>query len=173
MGSWTGTVPSFIAGQRAVASAFQTLADIATALTAARSTFATTATNLTAGTGGTSSMRYRRLGSGEVQGRYLFVYGSASAAVGSSPRVSLPADPHSSYASGGSATAGFAQVGRGILYDTSTGAYRKAIGLLNSNREMLIAYWDTATTLAAIGSTAPWTWAVGDIIQIDFQYEPA
>lgn len=173
MGSWTGTVPAFIAGQRAVASAFQTLADIATALTGARGTFASSVTNLTPGTGGTSSMRYRRLGSGEVQGRYLFVYGSSGAAVGSSPRCSLPADPHSSYASGGSVSAGFARVGTGILYDTSVGAYRDAIGLLNSSREMLIAYWDTATTLAAISSTTPWTWAAGDRIQIDFLYEPA
>ncbi len=174
MGSWTGTPPSFVAGSRAKASEDQTLADIATAATAARSTFASVVTNLTAGTGGTSSMRYRRLGTAEVQGRYLYVMGSGGgAAVGSSPRASLPADPHSSYASGGSATAGFARVATGTLYDTSAGAYRNAIGLLNSSREMLIAYWDTATTLAAISSTAPWTWAVGDIIQMDFLYETA
>src|SRR5690349_20201443 len=129
MGSWTGTVPSFTAGSRVPGSSLQTVADILTALTAARGSYASTVTNFTPGTGGTSSMLFQRLGSAKVEGRYLFVIGSGGgAAVGSSPRCSLPADPHSSYASGGSATAGFARVGTGTLYDTSAGAYREAIG---------------------------------------------
>lgn len=164
---------TLVAGQPVIGANWQT--DVETLIDDALDALAwsdwpPTLTSLTTGSGSLSA-RHERVGD-TVRYRFRWQFGAGSA-VGTSPRFSLPATVASSYTLGGSTVTGTDEIGRGTIYDSSGGVYRDLICFLNSSGEALTAYRDTATSLAAITSTAPWTWATGDLIIVTGTYEAA
>lgn len=161
--AWTGTVPSFAAGERVRASKLQTLADIATELTATWSTWPPTLSALTQGSG-TLLARYRQLGK-TVDFVFEFVYGSGSA-VGTNPTFSLPATPASLYTS----STDLQEFCHGSILDSGT-TVRPASGvLLAGTANVAVFYWNATPATTQITSSAPWTWANGDRIFLSGSY---
>lgn len=166
MGDWNSPpVPSFTAGQPVFGSDLQTLADIATAVTAAWTTWSPTLTNLTQGSG-TVIAKYRRLGK-TVNFSFRFIYGAGSA-VGTEPAFTLPATPAAGYVS---ALFDDIPIGYGRILDSGT-TLRPAEVFVFSGSTATIRYVEpTNNNMVAINSTTPWTWAAGDSLVVSGTYE--
>jgi len=165
MGDWTGTVPSMAAGSKDRASEDQTLADIATALTAAWTTWVPSLTNLTVGTTPLVA-KYRRVGK-TVDWKLRFAF-SAGAAVGTTPTFSLPATPASDYVVSGE----FLFPGTVWLLDSGTRFQQGALRHDSSGVVTLVP-WTAINSTGGIDATTPWTWATGDSINAYGTYETA
>lgn len=163
MGVFTGTVPQFVAFARGRAPSFQTLADIATAETAAWTVWTPTLTSLTLGSG-TVTARYRQVGK-TVDYRFKFTLGAGSA-VASGPRFTLPVQQAAYLA------ATIDPFGRGTLGDASTNSYACEVRI-SSGTTVEIVGIGTAGIHTAVTSTVPFTWGTGDTISVAGSYEAA
>ncbi len=131
--------------------------------------FTSTLTNITVGTGGTQSLRYK-YEQGRIYVRGPITLGSAAFSVASGPTMTLPVTS----AALGHAYQTFA--GNTRLYDTS--GILNAMGHVTANNTSttVALIWSTSSTTgnyANTTSTAPFTWAAGDVFDIDFFYDPA
>jgi len=129
-------------------------------------TWATAPTNLTVGTGGSASslQRYKWI-AGRLYFDYKFVLGTSGASMGTTPTLNLPVTTSMP-------VTGALLQGDGAVRDASvpsTPAYTKAAHLTTTTAA-IVTY--TGTT-ASITSTAPMTWAAGDILAGGFWAEPA
>jgi hypothetical protein len=155
VGEYTGTPLPFLAGTFADAAKLAEVYNIDVALSAAWSTWSPTLTNLTLGNGVVTA-RYRRIGK-TLDYRFKFKLGSTSA-VGTSPKFTLPATPHSSLV--------FTEdvFGMAHLLDSTT-AERAGEARLTSGSTIEIMRYDTSNAvLATITATSPWTWATNDVL---------
>jgi len=151
MGDFTGTIPTFAAGQKLRAVNLQTLADCATALTSAWTSFTPvfTAVGGSPAVGnGTISGEYRRLGK-IVDYRGAFVFGSTSNAGTGEWYMSTPFTSNSPDFVTGSC----------FLHDSGTAYYSCTSAMRSAATKLNFIY--QATQVAA---TAPFTWAAGDRI---------
>lgn len=164
MGVYTGTVPTFLAGELPDADKFTEVSNFMTAATAAWTTWLPTLTALTAGNG-TTTAKYRQLGK-TVDYRFKFVLGTTSA-VGTSPRFSLPAAPHADY------VVVFDELGHGVIRDVSAPAERVATVLLSAGSTVEIFHYSTTGGITGTTATVPWTWATGDVLSCTGTYEVA
>ncbi len=158
MGDFTTSIPAFPVGKNRAPN-MQTLADLATAITAAWTTWAPTLTNLTLADG-TVLAKYRRLGK-TVDFRFKFKLG-ASSAVGTSPMFTLPAAASAEFV----ASPDFDRIGFGKLFDTSTTAVRDADPILISGSSSIQINHMAAGVTTNTTATVPWTWAVGDTLSV-------
>lgn len=166
MGDWTGTVPTLTAGAKFRGSDADTLADIATAETAAWTSYSCTWRSL--GTqpalgNGTLVSVYRRVGK-TVNIMILLTIGSTSTFGTSAYYFDLPVA--STREAMGVATA----------FDTSGGAFFAAVGLISAGGGLAgLSYITplTASTNALMTSAAPMTWATGDTLRVTATYETA
>ena len=159
MGDFNSTIPTFTVGKLR-ASDMVTMANFASAVTGASTSYTPTLTNLTLGNG-TMLANYRRLGKWVEPFKFKFTLGSTSA-VGTGPQFTLPT---------GMTPTSFYSVNNDPVCDvllTQTGVTNaRGIGLWNStNSTIQIFYFNTATTIANVTATAPWTWATGHIISV-------
>jgi hypothetical protein len=158
---YTGTPPSFLAGEIASATKLLEITNLMTALTDAWTTWTPTLTNLTLGSGTLVSV-YRRLGK-TIEYRFQFTYGAGSA-VGTGPQFTLPVAPHSSYG------AFAALIGMGLIRDASAGTIRDARVFVSAGSTMQINAMDNTGGSASITATAPWTWAAPDVLSVEGRY---
>lgn len=153
MGVWSGTVPTFAAGAKLRGVDMQTLADIATAESAAMTSYTATVANLTVGSG-TLTTKYRQVGK-KFDLEFSFTYGAGSA-VGTGPSFDLP----SGLTLAGSIPAS-AVIGSAVyLLDSGTTIAFGFVEVVDSNT-LRIGY-PLAGPPGNITATAPWTWASGD-----------
>lgn len=160
MGDWNSTVPTFAAGSKDRGVDNQTLADIATALTAAWTTYTPTwASSGSAPAYGTSTVtaRYRRLGH-TVDVLIYVLFNGATFGTGTYT-FSLP--------SAGTPVAEAA--GSGWAFDVSATARNRGTS------RILVAgtiepHFSDGTT-GQMAATSPWTWANGDWILIQATYD--
>ena len=158
MGDWNSTVPTFASGDEVPASKMTTETDLLTAITNAWTTWTPTLTNLTLGNG-TVLSTYRRLGK-TVDIRFRFVLGSTSA-VGTNPAFSLP------FSAAAALVTATEFPGAGMMADSSSGsAVAQPRPFISPATTCNLQYFSAATTVASITSTLPWTWAVGDSIDV-------
>lgn len=152
MGSYNGTVPSFLAGELPDADKFLEITNYMTASTAAWTTYTPTLANLTLGNG-TVAASYRRLGK-TLMLRFRFTFGSTSS-MGTSPTFSLPA---------GMTALNTSDIA-GDCYLQDTGAStRRGQGIIASGTTIGIFNFSTTGILQGTNSTTPHTWANTDII---------
>lgn len=163
MGSYTGTVPTFLAGELPDADKFTELSNLGLALTGAWTTWTPTLTNLTKGNG-TVVARYRQIGK-TLDYFFRFTLGSTSA-VGTSPQFTFPATLSSSYGGSGDL------MGQVLLTDTGT-ANRFGSVLYGSSTTGLIYSYSTTGILTTITATVPHTWANTDVISVSGTVELA
>lgn len=132
-----------------------------------------TFTNLTVGNG-TLNSTYVQTGK-DVTVRGSLVLGSTSS-VGSNPYFTLPATQSSNYSV---ATDNFTPVG-GVSYrDVSAGIVYPgyiSIGNISGTGNALFLYIvsqaaASAASMTALSSTTPYTWATGDVLKWQFEYE--
>jgi hypothetical protein len=116
-------------------------------------------TDPTLGTGSSATGRYIRFGD-VVLAETRIVFGTSGVAAGNGEyRVSLPVN---------AATAS-AQIGSGLIYDSSVATYRRVAalrGALNATVAQLVAD-------SVVAHNNPWTWAASDFITVQFMYEAA
>lgn len=148
---------------RSVSDAWQTALDLGD-----WDTWVPTITNITQGNG-TISAKWTRVGR-TVFYRFSFTFGSAGSAMGTGPRFTLPVQPAAQYVASVSqgATIGTARMldtgtadyaGQGFRYDTTAVAI--VVGVASG----------THLSFAALTSSVPMTWAVGDTVTVDGCYE--
>lgn len=169
--AWTGTVPTFTAGSRLRASKLQTVTDLLTALTGPSDTWTPTLTNLAIGSGGSAgvSARYRRVGSWVYNGQISVVLGSSGASVSGPPRFSLPAVPASHYGL-------VFPIGLATYVDSNPGNRWEGLILHVGSGVGQFYYFTEAGggSGTVITSSAPFTWASGDLlVGYNIQYEVA
>ena len=126
-------------------------------------------TNLTVGDG-TVVAKYQKI-SKLVICRLSLVFGSSTSVTGTTVSFTLPV---TRAAYGGSAN--ITPLGNAHLFDTSGSAIFHGIVANLSTTAAVIAAWKvdgTYSQAAALSSTVPFTWAVGDEIGAQFSYEAA
>lgn len=159
MGAWTGTVPTFVAGEILPAEDLATLASIASAQTGAPGTWVPTLTNLTLGSG-TLKATYRQVGKW-VDYHFRFVFGAGSA-VGTDPSFTLPATPSADYP-----TESFGTFpGRVHLLDATTAGRPGALTRTGS-ATVAIGQINATPAVAQVTATSPWTWTTNDSLIVD------
>ena len=159
MGDWTGTVPTYAAGDEVKASNMQIETAIETALTAAWTTWTPTLTNLTLGSG-TQVAKYRRLQK-TVDFFWKFVL-AADSAVGTVPSFTLPFAASVDYPA--------YPPWFGMLNDASTSVKPPAVLNLSSTTTVIIQYFSSLNTVANISSTTPFTWTTSDVLTAQGTY---
>lgn len=132
-------------------------------------TYSPTLTNFTVGAGGSpiSTVRWRYVGT-MIEVDYKFVLGTTGAITGA-PRFTLPVTGASTYVSP-------AIRGVGSLIDISAGTIYMSFEAVTTSAGAATIYYNGSPApppLANISSTAPFTWAVGDILEGAFTFEPA
>jgi hypothetical protein len=161
MGDWTGTVPTFAAGAKVRGVDQQTMADIATAITAAWTTWTPTYANITS-TSATIESKYRRVGK-TVDFFWRFTLG-ASSAIGTSPAFTLP------YAFSVAAYTSYVPW-FAFAVDASSGTARTPlITFISGTQTLNFQYLSAIGTAATITATAPWTWTTSDVLTIGGTY---
>lgn len=131
-------------------------------------TWATAPTNITVGTGGAAAtvQRYKI-----IDGRYYFDYryvlGSSGASMGTQPTINLPVNVAMRIPANNIAE------GDGGAYDLSltTGYFTKH--LIATTATVFIRHTYTGSATSTISSTAPFTWAAGDVLAGGFWADPA
>jgi len=166
MGDWTGTVPTFTAGAHLRGVDQQTLADIATAQTAALTSYVpvwrSTGTQ-PALVNGTITGAYRRTGK-HVNGIIELTIGSSTTFGTGTYYFDLPF------------TSARENVCIGRVHDSSVGSVYTSIGLITAKSSLPgLAYIVplTASTNAVWTSAAPMTWATADTAVIHFDFDTA
>jgi hypothetical protein len=166
MGVYTGTVPTFLAGELPDADTFSKISNFMTAATAAWTAWTPTLTNLTLGSGSLTAV-YRQLGK-TVDFRFKFTYGSGSA-VGTAPTFTLPVSAHSSYTGSQQGV----PLGSGWIVDFGTSDRPATVYCSTASTAGI--WYTNATPIfdAGITATVPWTWAANDTISLVGTYEAA
>lgn len=164
MGEYTGTVPTFLAGEWVDASKLLELTNLATALTAAWGTWTPTwsgfAGNPALGNG-TMNAKYRRIGK-TIDGVIALTMGSTTTFGSGQWRFSLPG--------GATVRTGHEYTCAVWMFDASAsnryvGAGRIAGTLLELHNAALGA------TQGSVTSAAPFTWATSDLLSVSFTVE--
>jgi len=163
MGVYTGTVPTFLAGELPDADKFTEISNFMTAAATAWTTWSPTLTNLTLGNG-TTSARYRQLGK-TIDYRFKFVLGSTSA-VGTLPNFTLPAAQHSQYIDN------VDHIGDTTHTNSGTAQYRGIVVLITGNKGQISSYGTTGLEITTT-ATVPFTWGTADSIECWGTYEAA
>lgn len=127
------------------------------------STWTPTLTNLTLGNGVVVA-RYLLVGK-TLHYHFKFTLGSTSA-VGTDPKFTLPATPHSSYLVSADT------LGRGTLLDSGT-VNRDSVARVDSGATVLLLAYGTTGSHATITATSPWTWTTNDVIMVAGTIETA
>lgn len=148
MGVYTGTIPTFLAGELPSATKFTEVSNFGLAATTPWTAWTPTLTNLTLGNG-TQTAIYRQLGK-TVDFYWQFVLGSTST-VGTSPRFTLPVAPASRYTGPWSSQ----------INDASVGQRLAQLGLVTGST-VEVLYVNTTLFLAVITATVPFTWTTSD-----------
>lgn len=156
MGSYTGTVPTFLAGELPDADKLTEISNFMLAATGAWTTWAPTLTNLTLGNGSVVA-KYRRLGQ-TLDYRFRFIMGSTSA-VGTTPSFTLPFTPHAEY------TANAQPLGYGFLTNDNTADYDCSVRLTSGSTVNIVSL-GTLSIHASVTATAPFTWGTLDSIMV-------
>ena len=164
MGDWTGSVPTYAAGDEVKASNMQIETAIETAVSDVWTTWTPTLTNLTATTA-TQVAKYRRVGK-TVDFIWSFVLGAASA-VGTSPSFTLPVAPSTDWAISGDTL--FPMMVRVI--DAGVGHYDGEARLSGST--VTLFYKSSVSAISNITATTPMTWATGDALSVNGTYYTA
>lgn len=125
--------------------------------------FTPTWTNLTVGNG-TGVYKYQQIGK-QVFAQYKFTLGSTSA-VGTNPNVTMPINPASGAGGFAVQTLGMTKSGVGVTYGVIGEDTNKLY--LNSSQAS-----GTFVTGGTITATSPFTWATGDFLTFNVQYEVA
>jgi hypothetical protein len=120
-----------------------------------------TVTGITLGNG-TVLGRYRLVGK-TVNGMIECTLGSTTTMVGI-PTFTLPPVNAPLNATGGRSA-------KVIFFDTSATQYYAGVCILTSTTALAGIHTSASGLLAATSATAPFTWATGDKINIDFMYE--
>lgn len=137
-------------------------------------TIAGTGTSLGAWTAFTPTLAGFTLGDGTVTGKYsqagktvswnaTMTFGSTSAAAAASPTLTIPVT---------AASATNAPVGA-EFYDVSTTTYYDAVGRYSSTTVVTLAIPGASGVWTTPSTTAPFTWATGDMIIVSGTYEAA
>lgn len=113
---------------------------------------------------GTLTGSYTRFGK-TVIGRIKVLPGSTTTFGSGTYQFGVPVTPHTDY----STTTTLGSVGNASLYDASSGSREFRHVIVGSSTYFLLRD-DTNTSVT---NTAPWTWANGDGILINFTYEAA
>jgi hypothetical protein len=130
--------------------------------------WATVPTNLTVGTGGSAAtvQRYKWI-NGRLYFDYRYVLGSSGSSMGTQPTINLPLSvtlriPANNIAEGD-----------GGAYDLSitTGHFTKH--LIATATTVFVRHTYTGSATSTISSTAPFTWAAGDVLAGGFWADPA
>lgn len=148
---WTGTLPTILAGDIPTGDDWNEVLGALHGLTDARATWTPVWTNLTVGNG-TVSARYGQ-SSKAVDVRLKLTLGSTSV-VGSSPQFTLPVAAHSSYATDD-------KIASGQALDAAVLSYN--IDILSNGG---------ANARFNVSATSPFTFGSGDILLVEFRYEP-
>jgi hypothetical protein len=162
VGVFTGTVPTYAAGDEVKASNMQTETSIETALTAAWTDWVPTLTNLTLGNG-TQIAKYRQLGK-TVDFIWQLTLGSTSA-VGTTPSFTLPVAASTDYST--------YPPWFGMLNDASSSVKPPAVLNLSSTTTVIIQYFSSLNTVANLSSTVPFTWTTSDVLSAQATYYTA
>lgn len=115
-------------------------------------------------TSGTKVSRYRQYGK-SVEGYFHFTLG-ASSAVGTSPTFTLPVEASASYKD-------FYQIGTVSYRDITGNVYMGGTGFSGTSRTVASMFRITSEIRGQVNATAPFTWATGDYIMVEFRYEAA
>jgi hypothetical protein len=118
-----------------------------------------TTTNLTVGNG-TLQGRYTRIGD-QVDLSIKFTVGTTSAFLAGQLGFSLPAPSRD------------ALTISAALLDISAGTWTPGRIVQNAATSTISVAYETGTTLGAVSTTAPFTWAAGDIVLVQGTYEAA
>lgn len=166
---WTGTIPTFTAGERVRASKLQTLSDILTARTGASGTWTPTLSGITVGTGGSAATvaRYNRANK-RVEYIFAVTLGSSGAAVANPPTFTLPATPATYYGS-------TLPIGIATYLDVSASQRWEGIAYNLSAAVATLFYATEAGggSGTSITNALPFTWAAGDQLVCWGSYETA
>lgn len=162
MGTYTGTVPSFLAGELADATKLLEVTNFMTAATGAWTTWSPTLANLTLGNG-TQIAKYRRLGN-TVDFIWRFTLGSTSA-VGTAPGFTLPVAASGDYTT--------YPPWFGMLADVSTSVRPPAVVNLSSSTTVIVQYFSSLNTVANLGAAVPFVWTTSDFLSVTASYYTA
>lgn len=99
---------------------------------------------------------------------FRFRYTLAGAGVAGTPGITFPTALHADYDTAGADTSNFLCTGQ---LDDVTGSRYPIIAFIASSTRFDI-YQETSS-IAGISSTAPFTWAAGDVIEVQGTYEAA
>lgn len=160
MGTYTGTPRTWTAGETVTAALMNSdVRDPFTALSAAWTSYTPTLGVFTLGNG-TITGRYVQFGK-LVMGTVELTFGSTTTAATGLPTLTLPV-------TGVSAVCGSA----GYFYDLSAGAQYITTTALNTT-QIALGVVGTNGLRGNCSTTAPFTWATGDLIRATFAYEAA
>jgi len=155
--AWSGTLPTWNAGEEILGADLQTMTDALHGVADAWTAWSPTLSNLTLGSG-TVTARYRQVGkTGDFYFSFLLGAGSA---VGSLPSFTLPFTPASHL------TVVEEVLGRGDLLHTGVASYF-ALGRWNTGSVVQVVYLGTSGVHTAVTATAPFTWVSGDRLVIN------
>lgn len=160
MPTWTGTLPTFVAGARALASKLQTLADVLEALSGEWTTFNPTPGNVNLGDTGTAVGRYRRIGRGHLDYDVVLTFGGTGISVATPPTITLPATPAAHYGS---------NLPVGLARYLNSGSGRWEGEAYNLSDDVATLFYATEVGEGSgtnISGSAPFTWAAGDVMAI-------
>jgi hypothetical protein len=160
MGSYSGTVPSFLAGELPDATKLKEVTDFMTAATAAWTTFTPTLVSSSGSPtigNGTLTGRYKRLGKDVLVEIVLTRGSTTSFGTGFISFGNLPVTARTTVSAAGSAT----------LFDSGTNSF---VGSCHLETTTSIA---PLSASGVITSTVPFTWATSDIIRLSMTYEAA
>jgi len=163
--TWTGTLPTFLAGEEMPATKPDIHGDVLAALTDPWSSYTPaltgSTTDPTLGTGGSITGAYIQTGK-LVIGRFQITFGTSGVNGGSGTySVSLPV--------ASVVTASSADVGTALLRDA---APMSNVAILLPGTSTTVAMWPHGVG-GAVSNTVPWTWAANDRIIGRFEYEAA
>jgi hypothetical protein len=113
-------------------------------------------------TNATITGRYRESRTNQIDWKFRLVWGAATACGNGSQTFSLPVASTTSATGSDPAAC--------LLYDSSVGLYSATACKFSTTSLMIIVY---GTVSGGITATAPFTWATGDVIDINGSYERA
>lgn len=130
-------------------------------------TWATAPTNVTVGTGGSAStsQKYRYV-AGRLNVQCKYVLGTTGSSVTGQPSITIPVSVTQPIAGAADLDSS------GNIYDVSaTTVYRCRPRLVSATSFIISSY--SAGSYGGITSSAPMTWAAGDVLQVEFWADPA
>lgn len=163
MGSYTGTVPTFLAGELPDADKLAEVTDLMTAITAARTSYTpvwtSDATNPTMGNTQLTG-RYRRLGNGSVDVDVSIIVGSSGFVAGTGVwKVSLPVAMRD------------IKLGNGVARFTDAAVQNYGAFVVVAIDTTHVHFFNPSGAGALLETT--YTLSSGDTLSFSFNYEPA